>query len=134
MHVQRSNQLSVYLENRVGALAQICRIINEESVNIIGICAIDTVEEAVLRIIAEDSVAAKKTLEAHDFRVIETCVLVIDLENIPGATGAVATILNDAGINIDYIYASAHPDEERAVLILRTHQIDEAVKALEEKE
>ena len=134
MYVQRSNQLSVYLENRVGALAQICRIINEEAVNIIGICAIDTVEEAVLRIIAEDSVAAKKALEAHDFRVIETCVLVIDLENIPGATGAVATILNDAGINIDYIYASAHPDGERALLILRTHQIDEAVKTLEEKE
>ena len=130
MKFQKRKQLSVYLENRVGALDQICRIIKDKSINIIGICAIDTVEEAVLRIVAEDSDAAKVALEAHDFKVIDTDVFVIDLENTPGTTGTVATILHDANINIDYIYASAHPGENRALLILRTHQVDETEKAL----
>lgn len=130
MRVEKKRQLSVYLENRVGALAEICKIIADRSINLIAICAIDTVEEAVLRIVPEDSSGTRAALQESNFRVIETDVLVIELPNSPGSTGRVATDLSEAGINIDYIYASAHPEGDRAVLVLRTHQIDEAESKL----
>jgi len=124
-------QYSVFLENRVGALAELCRLISDRSINLLGICAIDTVEEAVLRIVAEDEAGTLSALRSAGFRVVETEVLLVELDNVPGATGKMATRLAEAGINIDYIYASAHPDAQKAHLILRTHQLTEARNVLE---
>ena len=109
MKFNRCAQLSVYLENRVGALADICKIIEQKSINLIAICAIDTVDEAVLRIVPENHEKTRDALTALSMHVIETEVLAIEIPNIPGATGKVASLLAEAGINIDYIYSAAHP-------------------------
>ena len=131
MKTRICKQYSVFLENRVGALAELCKLISDRLINLLAICAIDTVEEAVLRIVAEDEAGALKALKSAGFRVVETNVLLVELDNVPGATGKMATLLAEAGINIDYIYASAHPEGKKAYLVLRTHQIDEALKTLE---
>jgi len=130
MNLKRCKQLSVYLENKVGALAEICQLISERSINLLAICAIDTVEEAVLRIVAEDEAETLGALRRAGFRVVETDVFLLELDNVPGATGRMATKLAKAGVNIDYIYASAHPEGPRAYLVLRTHQMAEAEKVL----
>ncbi len=127
---ERRTQLSIYLENRVGALAEICELMAHRSINLLAICAIDTVEEAVLRIVPEDAAATASALEDHGFRAIETDVLLVELENAPGATASLAARLAGAGVNIDYIYASAHPDQSGAMLVLRTHQTKEAEELL----
>jgi hypothetical protein len=130
MKIKKCRQYSVYLENRVGSLAELCRLISERSINLLAICAIDTVEEAVLRIVAEDEVKTLEILNEADFHVIQTEVFLIELANVPGAAGKMATKLAKAGINIDYIYASAHPECQKACLVLRTHQMAEAEKIL----
>jgi hypothetical protein len=130
MNAKKCRQFSVFLENRVGALAEICRLISDRSINLLAICAIDTVEEAVLRIVAEDEAGTLAALKSAGFRVVETEVFLVELDNEPGATGRMATRLADGGINIDYIYASAHPAGGKAYLILRTHQMAEAEKVL----
>ena len=131
MKIKICKQYSVFLENRVGALAELCKLISDQEINLLAICAIDTVEEAVLRIVAEDALGALAALKSAGFRVVETDVLLVELKNTPGATGRMATRLARAGINIDYIYASAHPEGKKAYLILRTHQIGEALMTLE---
>ena len=130
MRARRRRQLSVYLENRAGALAELCRLIAAESANLLAICAIDTVEEAVLRIVPEDADMVRRLLEGAGFRVIDTEVLLVDLPNVPGATARVAAQLADAGINIDYVYASAHPGGKESLLVLRTHDIAAAERAV----
>ena len=132
MNYPKRKQYSVYLENRVGALAEICRLISQESINLLAVCAIDTVEEAVLRIIAEDDAGALEALKKAQFRVVETEVFLIELSNAPGATGGVASALAEAGVNIDYIYASAHPDAGKAYLVLRTHHTEAAERILQQ--
>lgn len=130
MKVERRVQQSVFLENRVGALADLCRIISNKKINLLAICAIDTVEEAVLRIVAEDGPGAARALKEGGFHVVETDVLLIELGNVPGATGHMATLLAKAGVNIDYVYASAHPSGQKAYLVLRTHHIEDAERVL----
>ena len=130
MNLKRCKQFSVFLENRVGALAEICRLISERSINLLAICAIDTVEEAVLRIVAEDETGTLDALRRAGFRVVETDVFLVELDNVSGATGTMATRLAEAGVNIDYIYASAHPEGPKAYLVLRTHQMVEAERVL----
>lgn len=130
MKAKRCRQFSVFLENRVGALAEICKLVSDRSINLLAICAIDTVEEAVLRIVAEDEGGTLDTLRRSGFRVVETEVFLVELDNVPGATGKMATQLATGGINIDYIYASAHPEGHKAYLVLRTHQMAEAERVL----
>lgn len=130
MRIQLTKQYSVFLENRVGALAEICNLIFERAINLQAICAIDTIEEAVLRIVPEKGAEARDALEKAGFRVIETDVILIELDNVPGATGNVASRIAKAGINIDYVYASTHPDCSKACLVLRVHQVQEALNIL----
>jgi hypothetical protein len=130
MKAKKCRQFSVFLENRVGALANICKLISDNSINLLAICAVDTVEEAVLRIVAEDEAGTLKALKKAKFNPVSTDVFLIELDNVPGATGKMASDLASAGINIDYIYASAHPDGEKAYLVLRTHQVAEAERVL----
>ena len=130
MHVTLYKQFSVFLENRVGALSELCKLISDYSINLLAVCAIDTVEEAVLRIVAENEEQALEVLQKAGFKVIETEIFLIELDNTPGATGGVASRLAKAGINIDYVYASAHPDCAKAYLALRTHEMDETQKIL----
>jgi hypothetical protein len=130
MEFRQCTQFSVFLENRVGALAELLKLISDRSINLLAICAIDTVEEAVLRIVPEDEPGTLAALREAEFHVVETDVLAITLDNVAGATGRVATQLAEAGINIDYIYASAHPEVGKACLVLRTHQMSKAMKVL----
>lgn len=124
MVYQICKQYSVFLENRVGALAELCRLISEESINLYAICAIDTVEEAVLRIVPEKSRKTRDALKRAGFRVIETEVFLVTISNAPGATGNVAAILAENGINIDYIYASVHGDNDKTNLVLKVQQVE----------
>jgi hypothetical protein len=130
MKAKKCKQFSVFLENRVGALAEICKLISDNSINLLAICAVDTVEEAVLRIVAEDEAGTLKSLKKAGFNPVATDVFLIELDNTPGATGTIASQLASAGINIDYIYASAHPMGKKAYLVLRTHQVAEAENIL----
>ena len=133
MNVSRMTQLTVYLENRIGALSEICRVIEKKKINLLAICAIDMVEEAVLRIVPEDQKNAAEALKEIGMHVLDTEVLAVELPNVPGATGRMASLLSNQGINIDYIYASAHPEEGKAVLILRTHELKRAEYILMEQ-
>lgn len=130
MKAKKCKQFSVFLENRVGALAEICKLISDNSINLLAICAVDTVEEAVLRIVSDDEPGTLAALKKAGFRPVATEVFLIELDNTPGATGRMATQLASAGINIDYIYASAHPEGKKAYLVLRTHQVAEAERVL----
>lgn len=130
MEYKICKQFSVFLENRVGALSELCKLISDRSINLLAICAIDTIEEAVLRIVAENEPATLKALKEAGLRVLETDIFLITLDNVPGATGNVATTLAQGGINIDYLYASAHPEGPKSFLVLRTHQMAETERVL----
>ena len=134
MEYQLSKQYSVFLENRAGALSELCKLISDRSINLYAICAIDTVEEAVLRVVPEKSSETLEALKRGGFRVIETDVFLITINNVPGATGAVATLLAQNGINIDYIYSSVHPDNEKTFLVLRVQQISKTEELLKKYE
>ncbi|MFO7965625.1 MAG: ACT domain-containing protein [Desulfobacterales bacterium] len=130
MEFQLAKQYSVFLENRVGALAELCRLISDQSINLYAVCAIDTVEEAVLRIVPEKGDETRRALKAAGFRVIEADVFLVTIPNTPGATGHIAAILAENGINIDYIYASVHGSNDRTYLVVKVQQIEETKRIL----
>jgi hypothetical protein len=130
MECKLSKQYSVFLENRAGALAELCKIISDRQINLYAICAIDTIEEAVLRIVPEKGPETIEALKEGGFRVIETDIILVTINNVPGATGLVASILAENEINIDYIYSSVHPENDKTFLVLRVQQNSKTLNIL----
>ena len=130
MDADLCKQYSIFLENRVGALAEVCSLIADKKINLHAICAIDTIEESILRIVPENEQDTANLLKEAGFRVIETDIILVRLANEPGATGAMATLLSEAGINISYVYASSLQECSNAALVLRVSKTDEALRVL----
>lgn len=128
----RAEQISVFLENKTGRLAEVTSILSEAGVNIRALALADTSDFGVLRLIVNDNKKAEETLKSHGFTVGKTDVVAVEVEDRPGGLHRILDILNKANINVEYMYAFVHQSGNNAVMIFRFDQIDEAVKLLEE--
>jgi hypothetical protein len=130
--VRIEKQLSVFLENRPGGLARICGNLAEAGINILALSIHDTVDHAIVRLIADRPVKALLILEQLGLYIVESDVLVIDLDNHPGALAEVARKLARADINIDYAYCTATTGQSTGCLIIKSDEIDRAIELLRE--
>ena len=122
-------QLSIFLKNEPGVLAEVSSALAEKGVNLLALSVSDTVDHAVVRMVVSDPPAARDVLEERGTLVIETDVLAIEMPNEPGALAEASRKLAGAGVNIEYAYGSASGDG--AVLYMRVSSVDAAKKALE---
>ncbi|MCF8068428.1 MAG: ACT domain-containing protein [Desulfobacterales bacterium] len=130
MHVE---QISVFLENTAGRLAEVTSILSENSINIRALSLADTSDFGVLRLIVDDIEKAETTLKNHGFTVGKNRVAAVEVEDRPGGLNDILQLLFEAGINVEYMYAFVRNSGDNAVMIFRFDQIDDALKLLEEK-
>jgi hypothetical protein len=123
-------QLVVTLENKPGALAQICSELAKVAVNISAIMATTSPQAGVVRIVAMPLLAAKKVLDALKIPYEEQAAVAIHVTDRPGALGRATRKLADAGINIEYVYGSIVKDSPRALIVLGVSDPAKAAKLL----
>ncbi|MDD6800166.1 MAG: ACT domain-containing protein [Firmicutes bacterium] len=126
-------QISVFVENRSGRMAEITRDISEGGVNIRALSVADTDNYGVLRFIADDPVKAEKVLRDSGMTVTLTDVLGVGIDDTPGGLSKVLTELADHSIQVEYMYAFISKKENRAGVVLRVENAEEAAKLLTEK-
>jgi hypothetical protein len=126
--VEVVEQLSVFLENKPGVLARVCRALAEAGINLRALSVSDTVDHAVVRFIPDDAGKARDILEKGGALVVETDVLCVEREDHPGALAVMAEDLAKASVNIEYAYGSTASGA--GVLVLRVDDIDAARRAL----
>lgn len=127
-------QISVFVENKHGRLAQITSILGENGVDIQALSIADTTDYGILRLIVNDPKKAEKVLKEAKYTVSITKVLGIALTNKPGAFATVIKALSDAGISLEYAYAFITPKSVgEAYVIIRVENNDEAAKVLNDK-
>ena len=129
----RVNQLSVFLENKSGRLADVTRALAEANINIRALSIADTIDYGLLRLIVNDPVAAKDALARSGFTVALTDVLAIEVADRPGGLAKIIDILARSGINIEYMYAFVGRSGEHAIVVFRIERLDEATTILREK-
>ena len=125
-------QISVFIENRRGRLASVCRILADGGVNLLALSLADTADFGILRLITSDSDRAVDLLRGEGFTVVETDVVAVEVEDRPGALADLLEVLDRAGVNVEYMYAFSELRTGRAPLIFRFEEPDRAIQALNE--
>ena len=126
----RVEQISVFLENKAGRLAEVSRILAEAGINIRALSLADTSDFGILRLIVNNNDKAKEVLSKHGFTVGRTDVVAVEVEDRPGGLHKILDVLFRANINVEYMYAFVQQSGNNAVIIFRFDNLEEAVKVL----
>ena len=113
------DQLSVFSENKAGMLAEITKQLAEADIDIEALTIADTAEFGVLRLIVDSPKKAVSVLKLGGFVATLTPVIALKMRNKPGALAEIAKTLTDAGISIEYLYASVSREIDSAFVIIR---------------
>ena len=112
-------QISIFLENKPGQLANICRTLSKADINIAAMSLADTADFGIVRMIVDDHVKGCEVLASAGFAVRETDVVMATVPDRPGGMAEVMEKLDAVGADIEYSYAYAHGDGDRAILVFR---------------
>ena len=123
-------QISVFLENKAGRLAEVARVLGDAGINIRALSLADTTDFGILRLIVNDRETAKKVLKEAGFTVGITQVIAVEVEDKPGGLAKILKLLADEGINVEYMYAFVERSSGNAVLIFKLEDLDRAIDLL----
>jgi hypothetical protein len=125
------DQLSVFVENKQGRLAEITEILAGADVDLRAMSIADTADFGILRIIVNDTEKAMAALKDAGCTVAVTKVLAIALTDDPGSLAKVIRILSDNGISVEYLYAFITRRVDSAYVIFRVEDTDKATSIFE---
>jgi hypothetical protein len=124
-----ATELSLFLENKPGVLAAVCRDLKRQKINVEAISVVDHVDHALVRMVTSDPRKAIHVLERAGVLVITKDVLRVRLADRPGALGDIAARLARSKVNIEYLYGTGGGDST-ATLIVRVNDLARAKRAL----
>ncbi len=123
-------QLSIFIENKSGRLAEVTSILSSAGINIRALYLADTADFGILRLIVNDTEKAKNVLRFNGFTVEKTKVVAIEVPDRPGGLSGILNIIKDEGINVEYMYAFVEKSGENAIVIFRFDDSEKAVSVL----
>lgn len=124
-------QLSVFVENKPGRLAEITETLAKAEVDIRAISVADTSDFGILRVIVDKPSEAVLALKEASMTVSLTDVIAVGIEDKPGSFSKSVRVLADAGLTVEYMYAFISRDKGKAYIIIRIDDCENAEKVLE---
>ena len=123
-------QISIFIENKSGRLAEVSGVLGAAGINIRALSLADTSDFGILRLIVNDTENAFKVLREKNFTVSKTEVIGVEVPDTPGGLAQILQVLDKNDVNVEYMYAFVERSGDNAVIIFRFDNIDEAIKAL----
>lgn len=127
-------QVSVFLENKSGRLAEVSRVLGEKNIDISALSIADTTEYGILRLIVSNPDAAVEALKEHGFSVGTTEVIAISVSDKPGGLAEALNCLEQNDVGIEYMYAFLGSNGVgKAIVLLRVEDIKKAIDVLKKE-
>lgn len=123
-------QMSVFVENTTGRLAELTRILAEHDIDIKASTIADTVDFGILRCIVPDPEEATRILTEAGFTASITEVIAVSIEDKPGGFHKVLQILADNDISVDYIYSAIQARDDKAIIMIKVEEQEKAIRVL----
>ena len=124
-------QISVFLENKKGRLAEVTRTLSHEKINIRALSLADTADFGVLRIIVDNPDRSLAILKSHGFVAQVTEVVAVEVEDRPGGLSRILEVLDHDNVNVEYMYAYVQKSRENAIVICRIDDRERALQILQ---
>lgn len=125
-------QLSIFAENRNGALYTVTDILAKANIDIRAFSVADTQDFGVLRLIVSDTEKAKDALAAADMIVSITDVIAVEIPDTPGGLSSILKVIYDNNVAVEYMYAFVIPHtNSKAYVVLRVPDNDAATAVLQ---
>lgn len=124
-------QISVFLENKTGRLAEATRAVGKAGVNIRALSVADTSDFGVLRFICDNTANAIIALKEAGFTATATEVVAAEVPDKPGGLADLLDVLGAKSINVEYMYAFFKKSHHNAVMILKVEDRMKTMDALE---
>ena len=125
-----AQQLSIFLENQSGRLAEVMDVLAKAEINIRALSLADTSEFGVLRLLADKPSEARAALREQGFQAQITEVSAVEVPDRPGALSLVLNAFHAAGVDVEYMYAFVGRPRHGAVMIFRLSDPEKAAQAL----
>ena len=123
-------QISVFVQNKTGRLAEITKLFGETGVNILALSIADTTDFGILRLIVSNPDTAEQAIKENGLTAKVTEVIGVAVPHVPGGLASTLEVLNNKGINIEYMYAFVTKSEGDAMVILKVDDNFGAMKVL----
>ncbi|MBP3384413.1 MAG: ACT domain-containing protein [Firmicutes bacterium] len=123
-------QVSVFLENTKGRLAEITRLLADNNVDLKAMSIAETADFGILRVIVEDPENAVAILKGKGFIASITDVVAVELNDRPGGFADVLEILAKEGINVNYVYSTIHSKKDTAMIVLKVEEPGKVIDIL----
>ena len=123
-------QLSVFLENKPGRLCAATDTLAKKGINISALTLADTAEFGILRLIVDQPDLAREVLTESGVVVRISEVIAVAMDDAPGGAGGILHLLSEAGLNVEYMYACVGRLSGKAIMVIRTDDLDLATNIL----
>jgi hypothetical protein len=130
--METTKQVSVFLENKPGRLANVLSVLAREKVNLTALSVMDSHEHSVLRLVADNLTRTIQVIDSLGIPHAETEVVLVELRNQPGALAHVCETLAAEHISIDYAYCSSGGRNGRVYGIFKVSNTEKAARVLSE--
>ena len=123
-------QVSIFLENRSGGLADVVDVLARNAIDIKALTLADMSDFGILRLIVEDVERTRTVLKSAGFTADRTDVVAVEVPDHPGGLAEMLHALRRREINVEYMYSAARKNGERAVIVFRVDEAERAREAL----
>lgn len=125
-------QLSIFMENRSGSLAEITEVLARTGINIRALSVADTADFGILRVIVDDTDRAVRVLKENGLTVTRSEMVAVHVPDRPGGLHEILKVLTSRGINVEYMYAFVTRTPETALIVIRFEEPEKATAVLRE--
>lgn len=126
----KATQLSVFLENKKGRLAEVTKVLGDNGINIRTLFIADTSDFGILRMIVSDPRKALAILRDNNFTIKENEVVAVEVPDEPGSLARILSVLDDNGMNVEYLYCFVDKNRNAAIDIMRVEDSDRAIDVM----
>ncbi len=124
-------QLSLFLENRPGALEELTTLLGDSGIDLIALSIADTTDFGIVRAIVNDSEAALSLVKAQGYTASLTEVLAVAVQDKPGGLATALRLLREGGVSVEYLYSFVRRIDHHAVIIFRVDAPENAARILQ---
>ena len=126
------NQISVFLENKSGQLADFIKILADNKIDIQAFSIAEKKDYGLLRVIVDKPEETINLLKQNNIVCKITQVLAVTVPDKPGSLSKLLSVLADNNISLEYSYAFFSRDKGNACIIMRVDDNEQTMKLLNE--